>query len=360
MPSIGFLEQTIRFCSSFDAVRIAYAEHGRGDHLVKTANWLTHLELDWQSPVWRHWLQELGRGNRVVRYDQRGCGLSDREVGDLSLEAFVTDLEAVVDAAELDRFTLLGISQGGAVAIAYTLRHPGRVSRLILCGAYARGRLKRGLGSERREEAELLQSIIRVGWGRGDPTFRRLFTTLFVPGGTAEQMDWFDELQRVSTTSEMAERLRACWNRIDISDLLEHVAVPTPIAHARDDAVIPFAEGRLLATRIPGAHFLPLEGRNHILLAHEPAWETFRTRLREWIGEPGLSSSGADLADLSDRELELLELVAVGLSNEEIAERLVISVRTVERHLSNLYAKRRLSGKAARAAAAARFSARRG
>ncbi len=270
------LEQTVRFCGSFDGARIAYAQHGHGPCLVKTASWMTHLELDWRSPVWRHWLDELGAGRRVVRYDQRGCGLSDRDVGELSLDAFVADLEAVVEAAAVERFSLLGMSQGGAIAIAYAVRHPERVSRLILCGAFARGRLRRGPGGDQREEAELLQSMIRIGWGRADSTFRRFFTTLFVPEGTEEQLEWFDELQRVSATPAMAERLRACLNRIDVTELLGQVAVPTLVAHARDDAVVPFAEGRLLATRIPGAEFLPLEGRNHILLAHEPAWEALR------------------------------------------------------------------------------------
>jgi pimeloyl-ACP methyl ester carboxylesterase/DNA-binding CsgD family transcriptional regulator len=300
---------------------------------------------------------ELARGHRVVRYDERGCGLSDRDVDEFSLDCFVSDLEAVVDAAELDRFALLGLSQGGAIAIAYAVRHPERVSHLVLCGAYARGRLKRDLSPEQREEASLLQSIVRVGWGRPDPVFRRVFTTRFVPEGTAEQLEWFDELQRVSVSPQTAERLRACWSQIDVIGLLDDVNVPTLVAHARGDAVVPFSEGRLLATRIEGARFLPLEGRNHILLEHEPAWPPFLAELREFIGTPELSRGSLD--DLTQRELEVLELVAEGLSNEEIGGRLFVSARTVERHLSNAYAKLRVSGKAARAAAAARFSATR-
>jgi pimeloyl-ACP methyl ester carboxylesterase/DNA-binding CsgD family transcriptional regulator len=339
-------------------VTIAYAEHGMGPTLVRAANWLTHLEYDWRSPVWRHWLEELARGHRVVRYDERGCGLSDREVEELSLDSFVADLEAVVDAAQLDRFVLLGLSQGGAIALVYAVRHPERVSHVVLCGGYARGRHKRELSREQKEEATLLQSVVRVGWGQPDPVFRRVFTTRFVPGGTDEQLEWFDELQRVSVTPETAERLRTCWGQIDVVDLLDAVDVPTLVAHARGDAIVPFSEGRLLATRIRGARFLPLEGRNHILLEHEPAWPVFLAALRGFIGAPEVSPR-VSLEDLTQRELEVLELVAEGLSNEEIGGRLFVSPRTVERHLSNVYAKLRVSGKAARAAAAARFSAAR-
>jgi pimeloyl-ACP methyl ester carboxylesterase/DNA-binding CsgD family transcriptional regulator len=352
------VEQRIRFCRRSDGVTIAYADQGTGPAVVKAASWLTHLEHDWRSPVWLHWLEELGRGRRLVRYDERGCGLSDRDVDELSFESFVGDLEAVVDAAELDRFALVGISQGGAIAIGYAVRHPERVSHLVLLGAYARGRLRRDLSPEEREEATLLDSVVRVGWGRPDPVFRRVFTTRFVPDGTAEQLEWFDELQRVSVSPDTAERLRACWGRIDVVDLLDDVAVPTLVAHPRGDAVVPFAEGRLLATRIRGARFLPLDGRNHILLEHEPAWHVFKAELNGFIGAGEIPRNGS-LEDLTRRELEVLALVADGLGNEEIGLRLVLSTRTVERHLSNVYAKLGLQGKSARAAAAARFSAAR-
>lgn len=182
------MEQEIRFCATPDGVLLAYAVHGRGPVLVKAAHWLTHLERDWRSPVWRHWLDGLGTGHRVVRYDGRGCGLSDRHPGALSLEAFVVDLATVVDAAGLDRFALLGASQGGAVAIAYAVQYPDRVSHLVLCGGYARGRTRRAGTSAEREETALLQSLVRVGWGRNDPVFRRVFTTRFLPGATPEQM----------------------------------------------------------------------------------------------------------------------------------------------------------------------------
>ena len=350
------MEQRISFCAAPDGLQLAYAEHGHGPPLVRAGHWLTHLEFEWESPIWRHWLRELGRGHTLVRYDQRGCGLSDRGPGELSLEIFVGDLEAVVDAAGLERFALLGVSGGGPVAISYAVRHPERVSHLALYGAYARGRWKRDLSATEREEAELLQSLIRVGWGRDDPIFRRVFTTLFVPEASEEQMDWYDELQRVSATSEDAERLRTASSNVDVTELLPRVTVPTLVAHARGDSPVPFDEGRRLATGIPGARFLPLQSRNHILLEDEPAWPAFLAGLREFLGTAE-TPVAEDLEDLSAREREVLELVAGGLSNEEIGERLYLSVRTVERHLSNVYAKLRISGKAARAAAAARFTA---
>ena len=318
---------------------------------------MTHLEFDWESPVWRPWLEQLGSGHTFVRYDERGCGLSDWEVADLSLEAWVADLETVVDAAGLERFALLGISQGGAIALAYSVRHPERVTELILYGAYARGRLKRDPSAHEREEAEMLLSLIRVGWGSANPAFRRVFSETFVPGGTPEQQAWFDELARTSTSPEMAERLERAWYQIDVTGLLPQVTVPTLVAHGRDDAMIPFAEGRLLATSIPGARFLPLESENHVLLADEPAWPVFLAGIREFLGSG--PAPDRDLSEFSSREIEVLELVATGLNNEQIAERLYISVRTVERHMTNIYAKLRLSGKAARAAAAARFTASR-
>ena len=212
-------DQQIRFCTSSDGVGIAYATIGSGPPLVKAANWLSHLEVDGKSPVWRHWIRELSRHNTLVRYDERGCGLSDWNVEDFSLEAWVRDLEAVVDALELERFPLLGISQGGPIAIAYATRHPERVSHLILYGSYARGVSHRGLSDQDREERELLLRLIRVGWGKDHPAFRQVFTSLFIPDGTTEQMQWFNELQRVSATPENAARMCAAFCSLDVRAL---------------------------------------------------------------------------------------------------------------------------------------------
>jgi pimeloyl-ACP methyl ester carboxylesterase/DNA-binding CsgD family transcriptional regulator len=323
---------------------------------VRAPSWLTHLEFDWESPLWRHWLDGLAEGHTVVRYDERGCGLSDRQVEDLSLDARVADLEAVIDAAGLERVDLLGLSQGGPAAIAYAARHPERVDHLVLYGTYARGRLRRDPSPSEREHAELMISLIRMGWGQGKPAFRRLFTTMFIPDASPEQMEWFDELQRVTTEPETAVRIRQARNAEDVTREAKQVVAPTLVLHARDDGLAPFAEGRLLATLIPGAQFVALESRNHILLADEPAWSEFRGELGAFLGTVAEPSAPDELGELSTRELEVLALVAEGLSNEEIAARLYLSVRTVERHLTNVYAKLRLSGKAGRAAAAARFS----
>jgi pimeloyl-ACP methyl ester carboxylesterase/DNA-binding CsgD family transcriptional regulator len=349
------VDQEIRFCVAPDGVRLAWARHGSGPPIVKAGNWLTHVEFDWRSPVWRHWLEGLGERHTFVRYDERGCGLSDRAPGEFSLDRWVADLESVVDAAGLDRFVLLGISQGAATAVAYAARHPERVERLVLYGGYARGRLRRGEGERRRHEA--LVTVIRAGWADPDPTFRHLFTMLFLPEGSQEQMAWYDELQRQSASPETAVRLYQARAAVDVRELVPRVTVDALVAHARDDRVVPFEEGRILASLLPRARLLPLESCNHILLPDEPAWRRFLAEFHAFLAQP-MAPARSEFPAFSSRELEVLELVASGLNNEQIASRLYISARTVERHLSNIYFKLGVSGKAARAAAAARFARR--
>ena len=287
------MEQEIHFCTTPDNVRIAYANVGSGPPIVKAANWLNHLEFDWKSPVWRHLLDEFSRDHELIRYDERGNGLSDWNVTDLSFDAFVSDLEAVVGATGVDRFPLLGISQGGAVAIAYAVLHPEKVSHLILYGAYALGWNKRGSSPEILERRQAQMTLIRLGWGQENPAFRQLFTSLFIPDGETEELRWFNDLQRVSASPDNAFRIFETLGNIDVVDLLPKVDVPVLVLHRREDAVLPFEAGRVLAARIPRARFVPLEGRNHLLLQFDPEWPIFVSEVRRFLGheidEPSLN-----------------------------------------------------------------------
>jgi pimeloyl-ACP methyl ester carboxylesterase/DNA-binding winged helix-turn-helix (wHTH) protein len=277
-PATSRMRQDIQFCTASDGVRIAYATVGSGPPLLKTANWLNHLEYDWQSPVWSHLLRALASHHRLIRYDERGNGLSDWDVEDISFEAFVRDLESVAEANVLRRFPLLGISQGCAVSIAYAVRHPERVSHLILYGGYARGRRRRGQPAQ-VEQTDALLTLMRQGWGQENPAFRQIFTSLFIPEATAEQATWFNDLQRMTTSPENAARIRQALDDIDVSGLLPEVRVPTLVLHCRNDAVQPFEEGRRMAAGIPGSRFVALDSRNHMILEQEPA----RARLLDEI-----------------------------------------------------------------------------
>jgi pimeloyl-ACP methyl ester carboxylesterase/DNA-binding winged helix-turn-helix (wHTH) protein len=271
----GDRPQAAQFCTGADGVRIAYARIGQGAPLVKAGNWLNHLDYDWESPIWSPLLHWLASEHELIRYDARGNGLSDWEVGEITFDDFVKDLETVVDAAGLDRFTLFGVSQGVAVSVAYAVRHPERVNRMVLYGGFARGRRLRG-GDTGMAQAEALVTLMRTGWGQENPAFRQLFTSMFVPGGTPEQMSWFNNLQKVTTSPDNAVKMRLVSDHMDVRELLPQVRVPTLVMHCRDDAVQPFEEGRILAAAIPGARFVPLEGRNHLILETDPGWPRFK------------------------------------------------------------------------------------
>lgn len=274
-------QHPVQFCTATDGVRIAYATVGNGPPLVRAAHWLGHLEFERHSPVWRHWTAEFSRHHTFIRYDERGTGLSDWDVADLSFEGFVRDLEAVVDALELERFPLIGSSKGGATAIAYAVRHPERVSHLILLGAFALGWRNRDPDEVTRGEA--LLAMIRGGWSQDNPAYRQVLATRLMPEAGPEQFKWFDELQRMTCSAKNAERL---WNIIgetNVVALLPQVRVPTLVMHLRDDGSVPFEQGRLLAARIPGARFVALEGRNHIILPQEAAWRHFVAELRAFL-----------------------------------------------------------------------------
>lgn len=330
------MKQHIRFCHSSDGVRLAYATSGQGPPLVKVANWLNHLEFDWQSPLYAPWLAELSRDHTLVRYDERGCGLSDWDVDEFSVDAWVRDLESVVDALDLGRFPLLALSQGGAVAISYAARHPERVSHLILYGAFARGGAFRQRSPRSQELNEAVTQMVRLGWGKDNPAFRQVFTSIFIPDASPEQARWFNDLMRVSTSPENAVRFREAFDHLDVRDLAPQVAAPTLVLHARDDAAIHFEEGRLLASLIPGARFAPLDSRNHILLTGEPAWHQLLAEIREFVGAGAAASS---FPDLTDREREVLDLIARGLNNAEIAGHLVITRSTVRNHITSIFSK---------------------
>lgn len=276
------LRQNVQFCMAPDGVRIAYAALGEGPLLVKAANWLNHLEYDWESALWRPRLERVTEGRRLVRYDARGSGLSDWEVEDISFDAFVRDLEAVVDALALERFALWGLSQGCPVSIAYAVRHPERVSHLVLLGGYAQGRDRRDDPAE-LEKAAALRSLIRHGWGDEHSPLLRALSTTMLPGATSEQVRALAEMQRRSATAENAMRTRKACDDIDVVPLLPRVDVPTLVLHSRYDAVAPLEQGRLMASSIPGARFVSLETDNHIPLPDEPAWERFVTELNAFL-----------------------------------------------------------------------------
>jgi pimeloyl-ACP methyl ester carboxylesterase/DNA-binding winged helix-turn-helix (wHTH) protein len=278
VASAAKTRQEIRYCTTSDGVRLAYANIGSGPPLVKASNWLTHLDFEWGSPIWRHWWSALSLHHRVVRYDERGNGMSQRDVPDVSFDTWVRDLETVVDAAGLDRFSLLGISRGGPIAIAYAVKYPARVTHLVLYGAFATGVNHYGT-PQQLEARRAFTSLVRLGWGLNNPAFVKTFTCRFIPEATPEHEQWFDELQRVSTSPENAARLMERDANIDVRPLLSRVQAPTLVIHCdRDHAVVP-ERGRQLAAAIPNARYVSLPGANHLMLEEEPAWSIFLEEL---------------------------------------------------------------------------------
>lgn len=329
------MRQRIGFCTASDGVRIAYATAGRGEPLMRVGGWLTHVEHDWDSPVWQPWLRELTRDHTLARFDMRGSGLSDRDVEEQGLEAWVRDLEAVADDLGWQRFPLLGICQGGAIAVSYAARHPERVSRLVLYNTYAQGAYTEGAPEKKVQEVRALASMIEVGWGRSRGTFREVFARLLSPREAGEQIAWWDELQRMTATPRDAARLWQAFNELDIRDHLPQITTPTLVAHVKGDAVAPFEEGRRVAALIPHANFLPLEGNNHVLQPTDGDWPVFVIELRRFLADDSANLAPADF-DLTRRERAVLELVAQGKSNVEIAEVLGIRSKTVRNHVSNI------------------------
>lgn len=329
----------IQFCRSRDGVRIAYSVTGEGPVLVQTPTWLTHLELDGASPAWRPWIEEQSRGRRLVRYDLRGCGLSDRSAAELTLERWVDDLEAVVEAAGLGRFPILGLCNGGVIAVAYAARHPDRVSRLVLSGSYARGAFSgRAPHSQAAREAMALSELIESGWGRALPAFREVFASMLMPGAQPPVVRAMAEIERESASPAMAARLWRAFHATDIEATAARVSAPTLVLHARHDGMVPFAAGRRLATLIPGARFVPLESGNHVLQAGEPAWKRFWHEVNAFLQADAAGATGS-FPELTRREREILELVARGRDNAAIAATLAIAPKTVRNHVTRIFDK---------------------
>jgi pimeloyl-ACP methyl ester carboxylesterase/DNA-binding CsgD family transcriptional regulator len=341
------MNQEIRFCTASDGTRLAYAKVGQGPPLVKVGNWMSHLEYDWNSPVWNPWLENWSRFHTFYRYDPRGCGLSDWNVTDFSFAALVSDLETMVDAAGLEQFDLFSMSQGGCVSIAYTARHPERVRKLIVYGGYLQGSLSGNPAPEQSEAAEVDLKLLKLSWGNENPAYRQVFTTLLIPEGTPEQLAWFNNLQFVSTSPANAMEVARAFKYVDVREQAKIIQVPTLVIQAKHDAAVPFEEGRQTAALIPGARFTILDSKNHVLMQTEPAWNYFWDEFYRFL-ETGSEASNVKVeasaeekvwSELSARERDVMRLLAEGMNNLEISQKLVLSEKTVRNYVSNIYVK---------------------
>lgn len=334
------MQQSIRYLKTQDGVQLAWASIGKGRPLVKAANWLTHLQYDLESPVWHHWLRFLARHFRFIRYDERGCGMTQWEVPEVSLSRWIDDLEAVATTAEPNQSAVvLGISQGAATSIGYAVRHPQRVSHLILYGGYATGWALRGDEDGLRRYRAIVE-LIRLGWGTDNVAFRQVFTSRFMPDATPQQLEWWNDLCRRTTTPEIAAHLMLARSDIDVRELLPKISVPTLVIHAADDNVTPISASRELAAGIRNAEFVQLESRNHVLLEREPAWERFKQIVLEFTGQGAYAAESDNrFAGLSGRERDVLEGLVAGRTNAEIAAILHISDKTVRNVVSRVFDK---------------------
>ena len=341
----------VRFCTTSDGVRIAYSAAGNGPTIVRAPHWCTHLEYDWQSPILSRFLKELSQSRHLLRFDQRGCGLSDRDPPNVSLEGWLQDLEAVTDAAGADQFAIFGMSQGAAVAVEYAARHPDRVTHLLLLGGYVRGKLRRVATAKEIEDAEMQLKIVEVGWDRADPSYRQAFAMQYMPYASTQQTLALAELMKVSASGKDAARIMRGFFEIDVTDAAKRVNCPTLVLHARWDVRCPFDEGRLLASLIPGARFVPLETRNHVLLQDEPAFNTFVEEMNAFLPSAtnmksplaSLSKGAAGIAEwvskLTARERAILEHLARGADNAQIAAHLGLSEKTIRNYMTRVFEK---------------------
>ena len=335
---MGAFHQEIRFTHSADGTRLGYAVHGDGFPLVRAAHWLTNIDLDWQTPMWRPWFDALGARYRFHRYDSRGCGLSDRDSTDSSLECLVADLEAVVDAAKIDRFSLLGISQGGAVSMAYAARHPERVESVVLLGAFARGPMRRAQTPQQIERLHAQVKLIELGWAQENTAYLQLFTNLIFPNATPEQARSLNELQRMSCSPQQAAHIVSSFNEIDASECLPKIACPALVLHPRGDMCSPFDEGVFIASQIPGARLVPLETASHVPTPGEPSFERVIEEIEAFV--PATKCGGpAAFPTLTRRERQILQHIARGDDNAQIAAHLDLSEKTVRNHITSIFDK---------------------
>lgn len=334
------MRQTIQFAKAEDGIKLAYGLSGSGPLLVKCANWLNHLEFDWESPVWKHWFEFLSEHFTLLRYDERGCGLSDRDCEDISFEAWVRDLETVVNANGVERFPLLGISQGVAVAIEYAARHPERVSHLILYGGYGRGMGHRN-NPDAQEHRELVHTLIKSGWEGRNPGFRQVFASQFMPEGGNEHQEWFGELCKKTASAKDASRMTDVFWEVNVMDRCADLNIPTLVIHATRDQVAPLEESRILATEIPGAQFAEVTSDNHLFMGDEPGWTQFCDAVTEFlqVEKTTQTTNLPSLDSLTDKERKVLDLLGEGLSNHRIAESMFLSEKTIRNHLTNIYEK---------------------
>jgi pimeloyl-ACP methyl ester carboxylesterase/DNA-binding CsgD family transcriptional regulator len=339
------MHQNIRFCTAADGVTLAYAISGEGPPLVMSATWLSHLEHQWQSLAWQPWLDAFSRGHKLLRYDSRGCGLSDREAADLSFETWVRDFERVIDAASFRRFDMLATCWGGPVAIEYAARHPDRVNRLILYGTYGRGRLRRNDRPSEVEKAQVLLDLTRLGWGRENHAFLQVWAAAFQPGGTLEHLQSWCDQQRAATSADVAARLLEIGWNTDVRQAARKIKCPVLMVHPERDAMVPIEEGRSLASLIPDCRFVPLDTENHMPLADEPAWTQLVAEIEAFLKEPVVrpaAHSALPLEELTPRERNVLEAIARGLDNKEIAAALGLSEKTVRNHITRVFDKIRV------------------
>ncbi|TWO71132.1 alpha/beta fold hydrolase [Caenimonas sedimenti] len=324
------IPQDIRFCTTADGVRIATAQTGSGSPLVRTGTWLSHLERDVQDDSANR-IEALSRRHTFLRYDSRGCGLSDRRIPPLKFDDFLLDLEAVVASRGLRRFALLGISMGAAIAVAYAVRHPEQVSHLVLMNGFARSYFSaRQAPPGAREEAELLLRNAELGWGNAKSVFRHVFVAQMLGNATVQQQEEMARRMQLSMTPEMAVAYLRNNYAIDVKDACRQVTCPTLVFHSRGDEMVDFEQGRRMAGYIPDARFLPLECKGHHILSNEPAEQVFYEEIGRFLGD---ESRGAG-AHLTPRQSEVLRAVAAGRGDKEIARQLGLSPRTVEMHVA--------------------------